>query len=479
MGSWPNVINLVQSRNVWHVTFVLKCHTQFALHHSTTNHHQHQHINMSSNASITPKQISRRATDYDSQIREGLEDGSIRQVVKRLGSDLVSQKKKVLFYLLHDLLFTQIQLLSLRTKGTPEQKAAFPQPLFLFQFVRSWNRQHNDPNFVDQMLEDLERFDAAAAAAAAPPIPLRLDTPTEPAPAPAQLAPKLPQPTQPAPRPPQPTKATAPRPKQPSLPRVAGPSGPVVQRQGTTLPPQADRPAQQTRHLVAAPAGPGRDSDTIVVKPRKVEVVVPTPRSPQKFREIDEDDDEYVPPPSPPSRSPKAPTRVKHPKPARTTREVEVYLKACTRCERGDRDCEVDELGAACAGCKARKYGCDHTNKTHAKTMTVRRPVSDSGSDSEEEEMKVRKGKKRQAEPPVQKMKVKVKEERVAKVKPVKPKPRVKPQPTAKKGKGKRAAPIVTDSDEDEEDVMVVDDDSDEGEPQPKRVRLAKGERNQ
>src|SRR6266508_1400849 len=94
MGSWPNVINLVQSRNVWHVTFVLKCHTQFALHHSTTNHHQHQHINMSSNASITPKQISCRATDYDSQIREGLEDGSIRQVVKRLGSDLVSQKKK-------------------------------------------------------------------------------------------------------------------------------------------------------------------------------------------------------------------------------------------------------------------------------------------------------------------------------------------------------------------------------------------------
>src|SRR6266498_3635938 len=122
MGSWPNVINLVQSQNVWHVMFVLKCHTQFELHHSTTNHHQYQHINMSSNASITPKQISRRATDYNSQIQDGLEDSSIRQVVKRLGSDLVSQKKKVLFYLLHDLLFTQIQLLSLCTKGTPEQR---------------------------------------------------------------------------------------------------------------------------------------------------------------------------------------------------------------------------------------------------------------------------------------------------------------------------------------------------------------------
>ncbi len=60
-----------------------------------------------------------------------------------------------------------------------------------------------------------------------------------------------------------------------------------------------------------------------------------------------------------------------------------------TRCERGGRYCKMDELGAACAGCKARKYGCDHTNKTHAKTMTVRRLVSDSGSE-EEEEMKVR-----------------------------------------------------------------------------------------
>src|SRR6266508_6546046 len=114
MGSWPNVINLVQSRNVWHVTFVLKCHTQFALHHSTTNHHEHQHINMSSNASITPKQISRQATDYDSQIWEGLEDGSIRQVVKRLGSDLVSQKKKSPFLSLHNLLFTKIQFFSFR-----------------------------------------------------------------------------------------------------------------------------------------------------------------------------------------------------------------------------------------------------------------------------------------------------------------------------------------------------------------------------
>jgi len=41
--------------------------------------------------SLTPQQIRRRVTDYDSQIRQGLEDGNIRQVVKRLGGDLVSQ----------------------------------------------------------------------------------------------------------------------------------------------------------------------------------------------------------------------------------------------------------------------------------------------------------------------------------------------------------------------------------------------------
>ena len=44
-------------------------------------------------ASLSPAQIRRRANDYDSQIRQGLEDGNVRQVVKRLGNDLVSKKK--------------------------------------------------------------------------------------------------------------------------------------------------------------------------------------------------------------------------------------------------------------------------------------------------------------------------------------------------------------------------------------------------
>jgi hypothetical protein len=50
-------------------------------------------------SSMTPTQIRRRANDYDSQIRQGLEDGNIRQVVKRLGADLVSKNPiKLVFF---------------------------------------------------------------------------------------------------------------------------------------------------------------------------------------------------------------------------------------------------------------------------------------------------------------------------------------------------------------------------------------------
>jgi hypothetical protein len=44
---------------------------------------------------LTPQEIRRRTNDYDSQIRQGLEDGDVRDVVKLLGSDLVSS---IFFY---------------------------------------------------------------------------------------------------------------------------------------------------------------------------------------------------------------------------------------------------------------------------------------------------------------------------------------------------------------------------------------------
>jgi hypothetical protein len=45
---------------------------------------------------LTEKQIRRRAIDYDSLIRQGLEEGDIRRVVKDLGSNLVSKKNIIL-----------------------------------------------------------------------------------------------------------------------------------------------------------------------------------------------------------------------------------------------------------------------------------------------------------------------------------------------------------------------------------------------
>ena len=48
-----------------------------------------------SSDTLTPQQIRRRANDYDSQIRQGLDDGNVRHVVKRLGKDLVSRQKHI------------------------------------------------------------------------------------------------------------------------------------------------------------------------------------------------------------------------------------------------------------------------------------------------------------------------------------------------------------------------------------------------
>ena len=58
-------------------------------------------------------------------------------------------------------------------------------------------------------------------------------------------------------------------------------------------------------------------------------------------------------------------------------------------------DCEVDKLGAACAGCKAHKYRCDHIGKKNLRTMEVVRPISDLEKLEElEEVVEERKGRK-------------------------------------------------------------------------------------
>jgi hypothetical protein len=49
--------------------------------------------------SLDPAQLRRRVVDFDAQIRQGVEEGNVREVVRRLGTDLVSKKKILQFSL--------------------------------------------------------------------------------------------------------------------------------------------------------------------------------------------------------------------------------------------------------------------------------------------------------------------------------------------------------------------------------------------
>lgn len=123
------------------------------------------------------------------------------------------------------------------------------------------------------------------------------------------------------------------------------------------------------------------------------------------------------------------------------TRRVLLYVTQCERCKRGKRDCEVDEIGGVCLGCKMRKYGCNYTGKEGVPTMEVVRPnvLEDSGEDVDEEPSG--KGRKRKGPP--------VKERKAKKVKDEPNTKRVAPTRKAK-GKGK-ARTDAKDSDREDE----------------------------
>jgi hypothetical protein len=366
-----------------------------------------------------------------------------------------------------------VQLLSLRAKGTPEQVAAFPKPLFLFQFVRAWNKTQNEPNFVDKQVDELDRFDSAKRSGS-PPLPV-----PHPLPATTRTTPVPPEPTTPK-KPSVPAKAPAPRPtKRATPPPQAGPSHHVrVIRHGSTSPPPTRGPRYAP--IRTHRPNPPLDRDDSVARRRQVEVVMTA--HPKKFREVEASGDEFEPSPSP-SPSPPPPTQPKRPESAPDVRSKLVYKKACERCQKGNRDCVVDKMvGGVCVGCKVRRYGCDHTGMTGAKTMWVSRPATDTDSDSEVEVVEDTKGKKRRAESPVAPKKerpVKVKVEKVER-----PKATTKAKATAKattkattKGKGRQSGAskgpaIMLDSPADDADLMVIDEVSEEG-PKPKRARLA------
>lgn len=47
----------------------------------------------SSALNLTPDQIRRRLRDYDAQVRQAVEEGTIRQLMKMIYSDLVSRER--------------------------------------------------------------------------------------------------------------------------------------------------------------------------------------------------------------------------------------------------------------------------------------------------------------------------------------------------------------------------------------------------
>ena len=178
--------------------------------------------------------------------------------------------------------------MSLRADGTPEQKAAFPKALFLYQFVRAWNNSRNDADFLEDQLAHLVRFDKAKRPSSPIVMPVSAPsvTPAPPEPsrgkplAPANAPIHRPIPSTPA-RHPQPVKlarspspSPSPSPPPPTLKPVLKASQPTRVPDRPTAP--GDRERQQRRVVVEVP-----------------------PRTPKKFKEIDSDDDAYSPSPPP------------------------------------------------------------------------------------------------------------------------------------------------------------------------------------
>jgi hypothetical protein len=73
------------------------CHIQIAEHHMDTTQHRTTTINTNNMSgadptlTLEPTQIRRRANDFDSQIRVALEEGDVRQVVRRSREAMVSR----------------------------------------------------------------------------------------------------------------------------------------------------------------------------------------------------------------------------------------------------------------------------------------------------------------------------------------------------------------------------------------------------
>jgi hypothetical protein len=196
---------------------------------------------------------------------------------------------------------------------------------------------------------------------------------------------------------------------------------------------------------------------------RVVEVVMP-PRPPRDFKAIEADAD---------ADSENKPATI------RRWETVALYDPPCIKCEKGNRDCYVEETGAACTCCKEKKYGCSLAKETGATIRKVRRMVTVAADDDEVEivaEGKGRKGKEKASGSVVvvKREKRTREEEEEPKEKP-KPKPRARAKPKAvpatKKGKAKEKTSEGAELDDDPMEIEV----GSEEERQPKRSRRLPG----
>ena len=185
-----------------------------------------------------------------------------------------------------------MNLLTLHANGTQEQVASFPKPLFLFKFIRAWNKSRTEPNFIETQLEEMARFDAAQRVASTRVVP----TPTLPPP-----------------------------PPKPTIRAQRSPSPPIRIVRGPSPSPEITPPPPNPTQKLAAHHPPPRPLPVASgSKPRKVEVVVPPTT---KFHLLDDDDDDaYSPSPSPP---PKPQKQMGKSRSKGGLRTIEVFRKAC------------------------------------------------------------------------------------------------------------------------------------------------------
>ena len=304
---------------------------------------------------ITPAVIRRRMNDYDAQVREGLENGDIRAVLKRIGPAMVS--RSLSYFRVTDSFFFQSSLLALSSKGTPEQMRAFPQHLFVFQFLRAWNKDHRDPDLLDKQVALLEAYDRNPPQPEPQTPPALPETTPPPPPVKAPLPAPLPAPVKSAP----PTPPPQPRPRPRAEVRAAPLPALIDSIIPDPLPPRA--PVAMARTATASGSGtaqlPAQPRVVERTEPKKVVEVVMPARPPRDFKAIEADAD---------ADSEDKPVLI------RRMEIVDLYDPPCIKCANGNRDCYVEGTGTACTCCKEKKYRCSLAKETGA---TIREGQAD------------------------------------------------------------------------------------------------------